>query len=484
MTNYIPTIGIEVHVELKTNTKIFSPAKNGYGSGANTLTNVIDLGYPGTLPTLNEEVVNQAIKAALVLNCKIRKEMHFDRKNYFYPDNAKNYQITQSRTPIGYDGYVEIEVDGNKKKIEIEEIHIEEDTCKSAHRKDVTLLDFNRAGVPLIEIVTKPCISSPEEAKKYIEKLRETLFYADISDCKIEEGSMRCDANISLRKNESDPFGTKVEIKNIGSISNVKLSLEKEALRQKELLDNNETFKAQTRRFDDKLNDTVLMRVKETGNDYRYFPEPDIPYLYLTDEMIETVKEKIPMTATERKKEYMQRGISEKNSEKILLNRAISDYLNEFLDTNIDFVIASNLLLGDISFYLNKNFKKLEETHLTKEKMIELVEKLSDKTLTSKNVKDMIEDLLETDKKIEEIIKEKNISNITDDSYLEEIIKQVLKNNQESVTDYKNGHDRAFKYLMGQVMKASSGSANPSLASKMLEETLKLDDWLTKKHSV
>jgi aspartyl-tRNA(Asn)/glutamyl-tRNA(Gln) amidotransferase subunit B len=197
---------------------------------ANSLTNVVDLGYPGTLPTLNKEVINLAIRAATILNCKIRREMHFDRKNYFYPDNPKNYQITQARTPIGYDGYVEIEVNNQKKKIYIEEMHIEEDTCKSAHRGDKTLLDFNRAGVPLIEIVTKPCLSSGEEAKLYLEKLRELLSYGDISDCKIEEGSMRADANVTIRKNESDPFGTKVEIKNIGSISNVGLSIVKEIL--------------------------------------------------------------------------------------------------------------------------------------------------------------------------------------------------------------------------------------------------------------
>ena len=227
MNKYIETIGIEVHVELKTNTKIFSSSKNGYGMMANSLTNVVDLGYPGTLPTLNYGVVETAIKACHVLNCNIRKEMHFDRKNYFYPDNPKNYQITQARTPIGYDGYVKIEVDGKTKKIEIEEIHIEEDTCKSAHRGSVTLLDFNRAGVPLIEIVSKPCIASSTEAKLYLEKLKELLFYADISDCKMEEGSMRCDANVSIRKNESDPYGTKCEIKNIGSISNVGIAIEK-----------------------------------------------------------------------------------------------------------------------------------------------------------------------------------------------------------------------------------------------------------------
>ena len=314
MSNYIPTIGVEVHCELKTNTKIFSNSVNGYGQMANSLTNVIDLGYPGTLPTLNKEVINLAIKAALILNCKIRPKMHFDRKNYFYPDNPKNYQITQAETPIGYDGYVEIDIDGKKKKIEIEEMHIEEDTCKSTHRGTKTLLDFNRAGVPLIEIVTKPCMESGEEAKLYLEKLKELLFYSDVSDCKMEEGSMRADANVSIRKSISDPYGTKAEIKNIGSISNVKLSIEKEIERQAKLYDNGETFLPQTRRFDDKLNDTVLMRVKETGNDYRYFPEPDIPYVYITEKQIEEVRKTIPMLPDERREKYQSLGISEVNA--------------------------------------------------------------------------------------------------------------------------------------------------------------------------
>ena len=399
MSNYLNTIGIEVHVELKTNTKIFSNSVNGYGESANSLTNLVDLGYPGTLPTLNKEVVRLAIKACKVLNCNIRREMYFDRKNYFYPDNPKNYQITQARTPIGYDGYVEIEVDGKPKKIEIEELHIEEDTCKSTHRKNVTLLDFNRAGVPLIEIVTKPCIKTPEEAKLYIEKLRSLLLYADISDCKMEEGSMRCDANISLRKNSSDPFGTKVEIKNIGSINNVKLSLEKERERQIELLENGETFKEQTRRFDNKTNNTVLMRVKETGNDYRYFPEPDIPKLVLTEEEIESAIKEIPMLPDERKEKYQEKGISEVNTKKLIQNKSLSDYLNKLLDENIDFTIASNLLLGDISKYLNEEETTIDKTHLTKEKFIDLINKVSDKTLTNKNVKDILTQVMEEDKK-------------------------------------------------------------------------------------
>ena len=473
MTNYIPTIGIEVHVELKTKTKIFSNSLNGYGEMANSLTNVVDLGYPGTLPTLNEEVVNLAIKAATILNCKIRRQMHFDRKNYFYPDNPKNYQITQARTPIGYDGYVEIEVEGKKKKIEIEEMHIEEDTCKSTHRGTKTLLDFNRAGVPLIEIVTKPCISSSEEAKLYLEKLKELLFYSDISDCKMEEGSMRADANVSIRKNESDPYGTKCEIKNIGSISNVGLSIEKEIIRQAKMIENGETFKEQTRRYDDKLGDTVLMRVKETGNDYRYFPEPDIPYLYVTDEMIEAVKKTIPMLPDERREIYIAKGVSEINANKLIQNRPLSDYFNELLEEKTNFKIASNLLLGDISAYLNKTEKTITQTTLTKNRFLELIENMDNGTLTSKNLKDILDKVLEETLSIAEIIKSSGIENITDDSAIRDIIKKIVAANPDTVNDYKQGHDRAIKFFMGQVMKETKGSANPKMAMDILKEELK-----------
>ena len=472
MTNYIPTIGVEVHVELKTNTKIFSASTNGYGQMANSLTGPIDLGYPGTLPTVNKEVINLAIKAAKVLNCNIRREMHFDRKNYFYPDNPKNFQITQSRTPIGYDGYVEIDVNGTKKKVEILEMHIEEDTCKSTHRGDKTLLDFNRAGVPLIEIVTKPCISSSLEAKLYLEKLKELLFYSDISDCKMEEGSMRCDANVSIRKNETDPFGTKCEIKNIGSISNVGLSIEKEIIRQQELLEKGETFKEQTRRYDDKLGDTVLMRVKETGNDYRYFPEPDIPFLYVTDEMIAEVEKTIPMLPDERRTIYIEKGVSDVNANKLVQNKSLSDYFNTLLNEKTNYKIASNLLLGDISAYLNKNEKLITETTLTKERFMELISKMEDNSLTSKNLKDILDTVLESTNTIEEIVKEAGITNITDDSAIREVIKTIIANNPASVADYKAGHDRAIKFFMGQVMKETKGSANPKLAMDILKEEL------------
>lgn len=322
MNEYKTTVGIEVHAELKTKSKIFSNSANNYGKMANTCTNVIDLGYPGVLPTVNEKAIELALRAALVLNCKINKKMHFDRKNYFYPDNPKNYQITQNRTPIGINGYVEINVKDGKKKIRIHDIHIEEDTCKSIHNKNKSMLDFNRAGIPLVEIVTEADINSSEEAMKYLEKLRELLLYADVSDCKIEEGSMRCDCNVSVSKTEK--LGTKIEIKNIGSITNVGVAIDYETKRQIALLENKKELKEETRRFDDKTNTTVLMRIKETGNDYRYFPEPDIPFIELNDQYIRDVYNNLPMLAEERRRIYLKSGINEINAQKIIQNRIIS----------------------------------------------------------------------------------------------------------------------------------------------------------------
>ena len=467
--SYKKTIGIEVHCELKTKEKLFSPSLNNYGSLANLNANIIDLGYPGTLPTLNKEAILLAIRACKVLNCKIRKIQHFDRKNYFYPDNPKNFQITEERTPIGYDGYVEINDDGITKKIEILEMHIEEDTSKSIHSKETTLLDFNRAGVPLIEIVTKPCIHTAKEATLYLEKLRELLLYANVSDCKIEEGSMRCDANISISK--TDTLGTKVEVKNIGSITNVGLAIEYEGKRQAEILDAGEKLQEETRRYDAKLDKTILMRVKETGNDYRYFPEPDIPYLVLTDEMIEEVTKTIPVSADIRRKKYQEAGINEININKLIANKDLSDYLEEF--TNLNLKTASNLLLGDIQAYLNKVNKSILETKLTKDKMIKLVSYLDDGKISHKNFKDIVLDIMETDKEIDTILEEKGIQNVVDNTLVLEIIEKVLKDNENVVLDYKNGNERSLKFLMGQVMKESKGSVNPKLANDLLIEKLK-----------
>ena len=447
-----PTIGIEVHAELKTNIS------------------VIDLGYPGVLPRLNKGVIDYALKACIACNCKINKIMHFDRKNYFYPDLPKGYQITQKDTPIGYDGCVHIKDDLIDKDIILERIHIEEDTCKSIH-SSCTLLNFNRAGVPLIEIVTTPCISNGHEAMLYLEKLRETLLYLGVSDVKIEEGSMRCDVNVSV--SDSNILGTKCEVKNIGSISNVGIAIDYEIKRQEELLNKGiKITKEETRRFDDKTNTTVLMRVKETGNDYRYFPEPDIPTVILTDEWINDIVNSMPILTDELKNKYESLGINHNNIKTIIANRDICNFLESVIDS-CNPIIASNLLSGEILSYLNKNIIKINKTKLTTNNFIKLVNLLDNKTISSKQAKDIINIILESDNDVDLIVKENNYVQNSDTTFILDIITKVISSNPESVKDFKDGKDRAIKYLMGQVMKESKGSINPSVANDMLINELK-----------
>ena len=454
------TIGIEVHVELKTMAKVFSMSKNNFSDPVNTNINVIDLGYPGVLPRLNKGVIDYALKAALALNCKINRVMHFDRKNYFYPDLPKGYQITQQDTPIGYDGFVQI----SDKKVYLERIHIEEDTCKSIHTTE-TLLNFNRAGVPLIEIVTTPCMKNGKEAMEYLEKLRETLLYLGVSDVKIEEGSMRCDVNISV--SDTDKLGTKVEVKNIGSISNVGLAIDYEIKRQTEMLENNEKIKEQTRRFDDKTNTTILMRYKETGNDYRYFPEPDIPYVHITDEWLEEIKNSIPVLTDELKEKYKSLGINDNAIKTIIATRDICNFLEKVID-KCNPQIAANLLTGEVLSYLNKNIIKINDTKLTETNFIKLVNLLDEKTISSKQGKDIISIILEEEKDVLDIMKENNIEQISDDNLIKDVVNKILSENEESINDFKSGKDRAIKYLMGQIMKETKGKINPSLANSIL----------------
>lgn len=461
------TIGIEVHVELKSMAKVFSQSKNNFHDDVNTNISVIDMGYPGVLPRVNRGVIDLALKACLATNCQIQRRMHFDRKNYFYPDLPKGYQITQQDTPIGYDGYVEINDDGEKKKVYLERIHIEEDTCKSMHTTD-TLLNFNRAGVPLIEIVTKPCIHNGKEAMLYLEKLRETLLYLGVSDVKMEEGSMRCDVNVSV--SDTDKLGTKCEVKNMGSISAVGIAIDYEIERQKSLLMKGETIKEQTRRYDDKTKTTILMREKETGNDYRYFPEPDIPFIEISDEWIENVRKTLPILTDELKDKYEELGINQNNIKTIIANRELCTFLEEVLE-KCNPVIAANLLTGDILSYLNKNIIRLENTALTKVNFIRLVTLLDEKKISSKQGKDILSIILENDKDVDIIIKENHIENIDNDT-VRNMIVMILDNNPESIQDYKDGKDRAIKYLMGQVMKESKGKADPVSANAMLIEEL------------
>ena len=469
MNDYIITCGLEVHVELKTNTKMFSGSINNYGSSANTNINLIDFGYPGTLPRVNNYGIDLGIRAAHILNCTINKEMYFDRKNYFYPDLPKGYQITQNRTPIGVNGYIEIDVNGTKKKIGIHDIHLEEDTCKVIHTDNSSLLDFNRAGVPLLEIVSEPDLNSSEEAVLYLEKLRELLLYGDVSDVKMEEGSMRCDVNVSVSK--TDKLGTRAELKNLSSLNSISLAIEAEAKRQIDLLESGGIQKEETRRYDEAENKTVLMRVKETGNDYRYFPEPDIPRVVLTDEYINNVIDTIPVSADNRRKIYIEAGISELNANKIIASRSISDYLLN-APKDMDLVIASNLLLGDISGYLNEKHISLEELDLDINRFKDFVDRLHNKSISSKIGKEILEDVLTTKDSIDSIIEKHGGTSITDTSELENVVKKVLEENTQSVEDYKAGHDRAIKYLMGQVMKETSGKASPTLVMEILEKSL------------
>jgi len=466
MSEFKTKVGIEVHCELKTNSKMFSSAINNYGGLSNTNISEIDFALPGTLPTINEYGIELGIKAALALNCTINKTVMFDRKNYFYPDLPKGYQITQARNPIGVNGYVEIEVDGVKKKIGIHDIHLEEDTAKSTHADTKSYLDFNRCGVPLLEIVSEPDMDNDKEAMAYLEKLRELLLYTNVSDCKMEEGSMRCDVKISV--SDTEKLGTRTETKNIGSISSVGRCIISEANRQVEEIKKGNTIREETRRFDEKENKTILMRVKETGNDYRYFPEPDIPPYIIEDSFIEKVKDNMEILPSVRRNIYKEAGIQDINIEKIISNKEISDYM---INLNCNLVIASNLLLGEISAYLNKNNKNILETNLTKELFENLVNKLDKKEITNQIAKEILPDLMEKDVDLDKIVEEKNKNSLSEDD-LKSLINTIIDNNQESVKDFKEGKDRAVKYLMGQIMKETKGSANPGLANKMLIEIL------------
>lgn len=462
MPNYTPTIGIEVHLELNTNAKVFSLSKNNYSDIANTNINEIDLAYPGVLPTFNRGVLDKALLACLGLNMNITRKMHFDRKNYYYADLPKGYQITQFRTPIGLDGYLTL---STGKKVGISDIHIEEDTCKSLHHNGKTLLNYNRCGVPLIEIVSCADMNSKEEAMDYAERLREIMLYLGVSDCKIEEGSMRFDVNVSVSKD--DKLGVRSEIKNIGSISNIGDAIDYEVERKIKLLEKGEKLDFETRKFDSNTGKTIFMRYKDTNNDYRYFPEPDIPYIYLSDEDINSVKENMVMLPLDRRNEYNKRGVSQINIDKLIVNKDLSDYLNMFLSTDINFVIASNILLGDISAYLNKKRTSIFDTKLSKERFIEIVNSLSKDEISSKIFKEILESVMEDE--TVDINAHKQLDN---SSEIEEIVRSILSQYPDSVKEYKAGKENVIKFLMGMCMKESGGKINPKIAMEILKNLL------------
>ncbi|RST70810.1 Asp-tRNA(Asn)/Glu-tRNA(Gln) amidotransferase subunit GatB [Siminovitchia acidinfaciens] len=472
--NFETVIGLEVHVELKTDSKIFSPAPNHFGAEPNANVTVIDLAYPGVLPVLNKRAVEYAMKAAMALNCEIATETDFDRKNYFYPDNPKAYQISQQDNPIGKNGWIEIEVNGEKKIIRINRVHMEEDAGKLTHTgKGYSLVDLNRAGTPLIEIVSEADMRSPDEAYAYLEKLRSIVQFTGVSDCKMEEGSLRCDANISLRPVGQEEFGTKTELKNLNSFNFVRRGLEYEVKRQEEVLLSGGEILQETRRYDEATGKTILMRVKETADDYRYFPEPDLVNLIIDDEWKDRVRAEIPELPDARKQRYVgELGLPEYDAMVLTLTKEMSDFFEAVIAEGADAKQASNWLMGEVSAYLNAEQKELHDVAMTPQGLAGLIKLIENGTISSKIAKKVFSELIEKGGDPEVIVKEKGLVQISDEGALLKIIGEVLDANEQSVEDFKSGKGRALGFLVGQVMKATKGQANPPLVNKLLAQEI------------
>ncbi|KGA96244.1 glutamyl-tRNA amidotransferase [Alkalihalobacillus alcalophilus ATCC 27647 = CGMCC 1.3604] len=472
--NFETVIGLEVHVELKTESKIFSASPNHFGSEPNANTSVIDLGYPGVLPVLNAKAVEFGMKAAMALNCQVATDTKFDRKNYFYPDNPKAYQISQFDKPIGEHGWIEIEVGGKKKRIGITRIHLEEDAGKLTHSGNgYSLVDFNRQGTPLVEIVSEPDIRTPEEAYAYLEKLKAIIQFAGVSDCKMEEGSLRCDANISLRPVGQEQFGTKAELKNLNSFNFVRKGLEYEEKRQEQVLLSGGIIEQETRRFDEATGKTLLMRVKEGSDDYRYFPEPDLVALHIDEEWKERVRASIPELPDARKARYVEElGLPAYDAVVLTLTKEMSDFFEETVAKGGDAKLASNWLMGEVSGYLNAEQKELADVALTPEGLAKMIQLIQKGTISSKIAKKVFKDLIEKGGDPEEIVKEKGLVQISDEGELLKMVTEVLDNNEQSIEDFKNGKERAIGFLVGQIMKASKGKANPPMVNKLLLEEI------------
>src|SRR5690625_2986742 len=470
---YETVIGLEVHVELKTKSKIFSSSPNGFGSEPNSNINPKDLGYPGTLPVLNEEAVNYGMKAAMALNCDIASETVFDRKHYFYPDNPAAYQISQDEQPIGEHGWVEIEVDGKKKKIGIERIHLEEDAGKSTHAADGSLVDYNRQGTPLIEIVSEPDIRSPEEAYAYLEKVKSIIQYTGVSDVRMEEGSLRCDANISLRPVGQEEFGTKTELKNLNSFAYVRSGLEHEEVRQAKILSAGGVIEQETRRYDEKTKKTILMRVKNDADDYRLIPDPDLVPLYIDEDWKERIRKEIPELPDARKQRYVdEMDLSDYDAGVLTTTKEMADFFEDTVKLGADGKLAANWLMGDLSAYMNKHLKELPELAITPEGLAKMIKLIEDGTISSKIAKQVFAELVENGGHPEVFVKEKGLVQISDAGQLREIIGKVLDENEQSVADFKDGKGRALGFLVGQTMKATKGQANPQMVNKILKEEI------------
>ncbi|WP_369715940.1 Asp-tRNA(Asn)/Glu-tRNA(Gln) amidotransferase subunit GatB [Leptotrichia alba] len=468
---YETVIGLEVHCQLKTNTKVWCSCDADYDNKEpNTAVCPICTGQPGALPKLNEKVLDYAIKAALALGCEINRESYFDRKNYFYPDSPKNYQITQFFKPYAENGALKITTNSGKEaSVGIERIQIEEDTAKSIHTASETLLNYNRASVPLIEIISKPEIKNAEEAYAYLNTLKDRLKYTKVSDVSMELGSLRCDANVSVRKKGETKLGTRTETKNLNSFKAVVKAIEYETNRQIEVLENGGRVVQETRLWDEENAVTKPMRSKEEAMDYRYFPEPDLPAIIITESRLSNVKDEMPEFADEKAKRFINEyKLNEMEAATLSSEQELAEYYEEVVKVSDDARLAANWVLTEILRVLKEKNISIEEFSVEPENIGKLIKLIKADTISSKIAKDVFEILLSENKNPEIIVKEKGLVQITDNSEIEKIVEQVLAENPQSVEDYKAGKSNALKYLVGQSMRLSKGKANPKMINEMI----------------
>ena len=469
---YKVVIGLEVHCEVKTNSKNFSSAKNAYSEYPNEFVDTTDLGLPGILPVANREAFRKSLMMSLALHCKTPDIVMFDRKNYYYPDLPKGYQITQETKPVGKDGYVMINVDGVDKKVLINNIHLEEDTASLDHFGDYSLIDYNRAGVPLLETVTEPCMYSVKEALAFLEALKGIFLYTDVSEARVDRGQIRCDVNVSLMDENSTELGTKVEMKNINSFNNVKLAIETEIERQTEILNNGGKVLQETRRFSEEDLKTYPMRSKVDAIDYKYYIEPNIPPIKIEDSWIEGIKKDIPMLPFERVEKYMSvYGLSRYDSDIIVKDKKVSDYFEETISLGTNPKSSANWLTSIILGYLNKNELSIDDLYLTPKMLHELIKMIDDGEISSKQSKEVFIKCVEEKINPKDVIKSLGITQITDDKTIRDIVVRVLDSHPDLIEDHRKGKN-TFDFFVGQVMKETRGKANPSLTASIIKDEI------------
>ena len=470
---YKTVIGLEVHCEVITNSKNFSTAKNSYSEYPNENIDTTDIGLPGVLPIANREAFRKSLMMALALNCQTPDIVMFDRKNYYYPDLPKGYQITQMTKPVGINGYVMINVDGVDKKVEIDNIHLEEDTASMEHFSNYSLIDYNRAGVPLLEVVTTPCMYSVKEALTFLEALKGIFLYTGVSLARVDMGQMRCDVNVNLMDSNGNYITPKVEMKNINSFNNVKLAIEAEVKRQIECLETGkEELIQETRRFDEENLTTHRMRSKADAIDYKYYIEPNIPPIKITDEWVSEIKSEIPMLQFERVNNYINNlNLNRKESELLVHDKKISDYFENVIKLGVKPKDASNWITTNVMGYLNKNGKNIDEINLSPEYLAQLIKLVDTGKISGKQSKEVFEQILVSSKSPEEIVKSLNITQITDLDTIRNIVVKLLDNYPNLIEDHKKGKN-TFDFFVGQVMKETKGRANPSITARIIKEEM------------